>query len=282
MSYPNSDILVSPDWLVSNRENEDLVIVDCPWEYYSYTRAHIPGAVCRPGHSYIKNLDEDGGQTALVASEEEVQKLLIDLGIGADSVVVAYDDWGSLYATRLRWVLKYYGFNNVRVLDGGWQNWVASGLPVSFISSKPQEVTNPVSLRADPEIIITMDELLQKYMDPQWQVLDVRSEDEYEGGVDRGNKRAGHVPGALHLQWTDFLENSNDAEAIRTFKSADEIEALLKSARVDGSKNIVTHCQAGIRATCTAFALELLGYNSAKVYDGSMAEWANRDDTPLE
>ena len=282
MSYPKSDILVNPEWLVSNKENEDLVIVDCPWEYYSYTRAHIPGAVCRPGHSYIKGLDEEGEQTALIVSEEEVQKLLIDLGIGADSIVVAYDDWGSLYATRLRWVLKYYGFNNVRVLDGGWQNWVASGFPVSFISSKPEEITNPVSLNANPQIIITMDELLQKYDDPQWQVLDVRFEDEYKGKVDRGNKRVGHVPGALNLEWSDLLENSTDPEGVRIFKSADEIEALLKSAGVDVSKNIVTYCQAGIRATCTAFALELLGFNSVKVYDGSMAEWTNRDDTPLE
>jgi len=68
----------------------------------------------------------------------------------------------------------------------------------------------------------------------------------------------------------------------RTLKSAEEIESLLKGAGVDGTKNIVTYCQAAVRATFTAFALELMGYNPAKVYDGSMAEWANRDDTPLE
>jgi len=282
MAYPNSDILVSPQWLDENKENDKLLIVDCPWEYYSYTRAHIPGAVCRPGHPYIKELDEKGGQTVLVANEAEFQKLLSDLGIGADSTVVVYDDWGSLFATRLWWVLSYYGFNNVKLLDGGWQNWVASGFPVSFAASKPKEITNPVSLRANPDVIITIDELLEKYEDPAWQVLDVRSDDEYQGRAAHGNKRTGHVPGALHLEWNQLLENSKDGEAVRKFKSAEEIEALLRAAGVGGSKNMVTYCQAAVRATFTAFALELMGHNPAKVYDGSMAEWANRDDTPLE
>ncbi len=217
-----------------------------------------------------------------MSTKSEVKKLLQDLGIGADSTVVAYDEWGSIFATRLWWVLKYYGFNNVKVLDGGWQNWVSSGLPISFTSSKPKEITKRVKLNANPEMLVTINDLLQKYDDPAWQVLDVRSADEYHGHAAHGNRRIGHVPGAVHFEWDKLLENSKDAEGIRPFKSADDIESFLKSAGVDGSKNIVTHCQAAIRATLVAFALELVGYNAVKVYDGSMAEWANRDDTPLE
>jgi len=282
MGYANPDILVIPEWLNEHKNDPNLVIVDCPWEYYSYTRAHIPGAVCRPGHAYIKAVNEEAEQSVLVSTKSEVKKLLQDLGIGADSTVVAYDEWGSIFATRLWWVLKYYGFNDVKVLDGGWQNWVSSGFPVSFVSSKPKEITKPVELKANPEELVTMDELLQKYEDPAWQVLDVRSADEYLGHAAHGNERIGHVPGALHIEWDKLLENSEDAKGIRPFKSADEIEAFLKSAGVDGSKNIVTHCQAAVRATLVAFALELVGHNTVKVYDGSMAEWANRDDTPLE
>jgi len=282
MNYPNSDILVSPEWLVSNKENEDLVIVDCPWEYYSYIRAHIPGAVCRPGHAYIKALDEEGGQTVLVAGTPEVEKLLEDLGIGTGSTVVAYDEWGSMFATRLWWVLRYYGFDNVKILDGGWQNWVSSGFPVSFVSSKPAEVTEPFKLKTNPGVIATLEKLRGKYQDPDWQVLDMRSGDEYDGRAAHGNRRTGHVPGAEHLEWSQLLENSGDGEGVRKFKPASEVAELLQEAGVDGSKNIITHCQAAVRATFTAFALELMGFNTVKVYDGSMAEWANRDDTPLE
>ncbi|GJM14921.1 MAG: sulfurtransferase [Thermodesulfobacteriota bacterium] len=282
MGYANPDILVSPHWLHQHKDDPNLVIVDCPWEYYSYTRAHIPGAVCRPEHAYIKNVDEELGQTVLVADLKEVEKLCMDLGIGADSTVVAYDEWGSIFATRFWWVLGYYGFNKVKVLDGGWQNWVSSGLPISFTSSKPKEITNRVKLKANPEMLVTIDELLQKYDNPSWQVLDVRSADEYHGHAAHGNTRIGHVPGAIHFEWDRLFENSKDAEGIRPFKSADDIEAFFNSARIDSSKNIVTHCQAAVRATLVAFALELIGYGKVKVYDGSMAEWANRDDTPLE
>lgn len=282
MDYANPDMLVSPQWLDANKHNDDLVIIDCPWEYYSYTRAHIPGAVCRPGHPYIKALDGDGGQTVLVAGPSEVEKLLEDLGIGADSTVVAYDEWGSIFATRLWWVLKYYGFNNVRILDGGWQNWVSSGFPISFETANPAEVANPISLEVNENIIVTLDELMNRVGDPELQVLDVRSDDEYHGRAAHGNNRVGHVPGALHLEWSQLLQNSNDAEGVRKFKSSQEIQSLFDKVGLDGSKTIVTHCQAAVRATFTAFALELMGYDAIKVYDGSMAEWANRDDTPLE
>jgi len=282
MGYPNPDILVSPQWLDEHKDDGDLVIVDCPWNYYSYTRAHIPSARCRPGAPHIKALDAEGAETVLVVSESGCQKLLGDLGIGADSTVVAYDDWGSIFATRLWWVLRYYGFNNVKVLDGGWQNWAASGYPVSFATQKIKEIEKPFDLRVNPEVLITIDELLDSYDDPASQVLDVRSDDEYHGRAAHGNVRMGRVPGALHLEWNQLLLNSKDAQGVRTFKPAGEIEALLEGAGVDGSKPIVTHCQAAVRATFTAFALELLGRNPVRVYDGSMAEWANREDTPLE
>ncbi len=84
------------------------------------------------------------------------------------------------------------------------------------------------------------------------------------------------------MEWNQFLNNSTDSEAVRNFKSAEQIHALLDSSGVDKDKTIATHCQAAVRATFGAFVLELMGYPPAKVYDGSMAEWANLDDTPLE
>ncbi len=195
---------------------------------------------------------------------------------------MAYDEWGSIFATRLWWVLRYYGFNNVKILNGGWQNWVSSGLPISLDTVKPSEIKNPVSLISNPDVLITIDELISECNRPECQVVDVRSSDEYHGNAAHGNERTGHVPGAVHLEWKQLLQNSADAEGVRKFKSASEIKSLFDQAGIDNSKNIVTHCQAAVRATFTAFALELMGYESVKVYDGSMAEWANRDDTPLE
>jgi len=113
-------------------------------------------------------------------------------------------------------------------------------------------------------------------------VLDVRSDDEYFGKDDRGNKRSGHIPESIHLEWNRFLENSEDSEAVRSFKSAEEIQELLEGYGINKNQTNVTLCQSGIRASLVAFALELVGYPVTKLYDGSMAEWANLDDTPLE
>ncbi|MDA2918062.1 sulfurtransferase [Desulfobacterota bacterium AH_259_B03_O07] len=282
MSYVNSDHLVSVAWLKQNKDNPHLLIIDCPWDEGSYARAHIPGAVCRPGHAYVKAKDKEGRLTKILPGADEFKELAMEMGIGSESTVVLYDDWGSILATRLWWVLRYYGHDHAKVLNGGWQGWVSAGFPVSY--KAPKHATKVKTFEAKPsqERIATLAELKENFNNADWQVLDVRSEDEYWGRAAHGNKRVGHIPGAVHLEWNLLLDNSKDPEAVRSFRSAEEIKMLLDKARVNESNVLVTHCQAAVRAALVAFALELVGYPIPKVYDGSMAEWANLDDTPLE
>ena len=178
-------------------------------------------------------------------------------------------------------MLKYYGHKNAKVLDGGWQGWVDAGSPVSYKKSAVSDNTN-FKAAANPELLVELDELRENYSNENWQILDVRTDDEYSGKAAHGNKRVGHVPGAIHLEWNRFVNNSNDPEGVRNMCSAEEIQNLLDEAGVYKQKTVATHCQAAVRATFGAFVLELMGYPPARVYDGSMAEWANLDDTPLE
>jgi thiosulfate/3-mercaptopyruvate sulfurtransferase len=208
---------------------------------------------------------------------------MTELGIGRGTSVVLYDDRGSAFATRLWWMLRYYGHKNAKVLNGGWQGWVSSGFPVSLKTSKPSDrAIEPFLPSAHPDRLATAEDIKDHYNAQDWRILDVRSDDEYVGKVARGNKRAGHIPDSIHLEWNRFLENSQDTEAVRRFRSAEEIRELLEKARINKNQTVVTLCQSGIRASLGAFALELVGYPVIKLYDGSMAEWANLDDTPLE
>ncbi|MBK7330169.1 MAG: hypothetical protein IPI85_14135 [Dehalococcoidia bacterium] len=109
------------------------------------------------------------------------------------------------------------------------------------------------------------------------QVLDARTDGEWDGTNDRGNKRVGRVPGAHHLEWLRFVHTDDS----RKFLPAAEIQALLDGAGIERGKPTITYCQGGIRAAHAAFTMELLGYDNVRVYDGSMREWANREDTPL-
>ncbi len=159
-----------------------------------------------------------------------------------------------------------------------------AGYPVSY--KKPQgSGHSDFKASANPELLVELDELRENYTNENWQILDVRSDDEYNDKAvhgNNGNKRVGHVPGAIHLEWNRFVNNSKDPEGVRNMCSAQEIQNLLDEAGVDKQKTVATHCQAAVRATFGAFVLELMGYPTPKVYDGSMAEWANLDDTHLE
>jgi thiosulfate/3-mercaptopyruvate sulfurtransferase len=282
MPYAKADLLVSPEWLYGHKGDPDLVIVDLPRDEGSYSRAHIPGALQLPVHPYIKAKDSSGNITLHLQEPDEFKGLMAELGIGPNTSIVLYDERGSILAARLWWVLRYYGHENAKVLNGGWQGWVSSGFPVSFKTSKALDRVETFSPSENPDRLATLEQIKEHYKAQEWRILDVRSDDEYGGKDDRGNKRAGHIPDSIHLEWNRFLENSNDIEAVRRFRSAEQIQELLEEYRINKNQTIVTLCQSGIRASLVAFALELVGYPVTKLYDGSMAEWANLDDTPLE
>ena len=211
-----------------------------------------------------------------VMPPDEFAQLMGNLGVGDDTLVVTYDDNNALVASRLWWVLNYYGHPNVKVLNGGWHRWLSEGRPITFHATHPSPATfTPAPQR---HLLATVDDLLQRYDDPDCQVLDARSDAEWDGTNDRGNKRAGRVPGARHLEWIRFVARTDD----RKFLPADELQRLLDEAGISRDKPTITYCQGGIRAAHAAFVLTLLGYDDIRVYDGSMYEWANRDDTPLE
>jgi thiosulfate/3-mercaptopyruvate sulfurtransferase len=128
------------------------------------------------------------------------------------------------------------------------------------------------SLRATAAYIME-----QAIDDPDVVLLDVRSDAEWLGLNDRGNKRAGRIPGAVHLEW---LNNVTPDEE-RRLKPAEALRAQFEAIGVTPDKEIVTYCQGGIRAAQAAMTLRLLGYERVRNYDGSFFEWANRDDTPL-
>lgn len=282
-----SDVLVAPSWVADHLEDDSVVVVDCPWDGSwwkagnggAYGRAHIPGAVCQSGHAYIKSGTAEDPSVSL-PTEPEIVQLAAELGIGPESTVVVYDDWGSVFAARLWWVLRYSGHADVRVLDGGWQAWIEAGLPVSARPHEPREAA-PFIPHFDEQRIATLEQVLEWCDDPAWQVIDARSHEEWTGRELSGNRRGGHVPGAVHCEWSRLLEDSDDVHGVRRFRPPRELRSILEGAGVNPDKNHIPHCQAAVRGAFMGFALELAGFGPAAVYDGSMAEWANLETTPL-
>jgi thiosulfate/3-mercaptopyruvate sulfurtransferase len=228
--FAHPEYLVDAAWVETHRGDANLVIVDCDVEP-AYNRGHIPGAVLVPDN-YEK--DPDTGRLH-VLPPDKFSAMCQGLGIGANTLVVAYDNSQSLYAARLWWALSYYGHTSVKILDGGWRRWISEGHTVSFARPKaPAEVKfNP---RPNSSILVKLDELKANCSLDDVIVWDVRSTAEYEGSNSRGNLRVGHVPGAVHLEYLNVM----DRETHR-FKPAADIRRMLLAKGITPEKRVYTY-----------------------------------------
>ncbi len=269
--YARPDLLAEPDWVRERREDARVTVIDCASQD-AYGRAHIPGAVGLPVDGWLK--EPEGG--VHVMGPESFGELMGKLGVSNDTTVVAYDDFNTTYATRLWWVLNYYGHTDAKVLNGGWHRWLTEKRPVTFHETTPE----PRQFTPNPneDVMCRLDYLKERFDDPDVKVLNVLPETHFRGEANPfGTKRVGHIPGSVNIPIEEFLTQDDRG----VFKSARELEAILDKADISRDHELIVHCYAGVRTTLGFFVLRLLGWDRVRAYDAAMAEWANRDDTPL-
>ncbi len=235
MEYSKPELLAEPDWLAAHVDDASVRVIDCA-TLEAYRRAHIPGAAQLPVHFYIKEDDTAGSDHGtFVMPQPAFEALMGQLGVSNDTTVVLYDDNNSLVATRLWWVLKYYGHTNAKVLNGGWHRWLSEGRPVTFHAQRTPKST--FEARPDRSVYATAEDLLATYEDEACQVFDARTDGEWDGSNARGNKRVGHVPNAKHLEWLNFMEKGDT----RRFLPAEQCERMLTEAGLRRGKPTVSY-----------------------------------------
>ena len=269
--YAHPELLVETDWLEAHLDDQNIRIVDADYPD-SFARAHIPGAVPQVSRNiYLKTGD---GET-FIMGPDQFAETMSRMGIGDDTLVVVYDSHTSLYAARFWWSLNFYGHTNVKVLNGGWHKWLLERRPMTMATTKVAPAVFTPDLNHG--IHSNCERLVSSIGLEGTVILDTRTDGEWLGLIDRGNKRKGHVPGAVHLEWVNFVTS----DANHVFKPAAELIAMLHDAGVQSGSDVITYCQGGIRAAHAYFTLKLLGFDNVRNYDGSMRDWANREDTPL-
>jgi len=279
MSVPayTKDVLVDADWAVQHIDDPNIRFVEVDVDTSAYDEGHIPGAVAWNWTSQLS----DGVRRDIV-SREELSRLLSESGIGQDTTIVLYGDNNNWFAAWAYWQLKLFGFENVKILNGGRKYWVARGLQTST-DVPSYEPTGIQVGDADFSHRAFRDDVLS-HIDSPGALVDVRSPAEFNGELlapaalpQEGAQRAGHVPGAANIPWASAVNDDG------TFKSADELRDLYAAKGITGDRDVIAYCRIGERSSHTWFVLhELLGFERVRNYDGSWTEYGSLVGVPIE
>lgn len=237
-----------------------------------YLLGHIDQAVHIDKKEF---LETRGGVKSLIPTVAEFEALMDRYGITPETTVVAYAEDDNPYAARFVWTLRYHGHDKAFVLDGGYQGWSREDRPTSHM---PTKVTATRGYRCQNarDIRAEADYLLTRLGNPGVVVWDTRRRAEHVGSEVRAD-RGGHIPGAIHLDWVNLQKQIN---GVKVIKSEEEIRDMLAASGITPDREIVAHCQTGIRSSYATLVLLGLGYQ-VRNYDGSWIEWANNKDLPL-
>lgn len=270
--------IVDAAWLSEHISDANVVVADCRFVLgqpdagrTEYERGHIPGAI------YI-DLERDlsgavgkhGGRHPL-PDPARIADVFGRAGIDAAKTVVAYDDQGGAMASRLWWMLRYAGHERVRILDGGFSGWKASGFPVA---AEPTEAKAAVFV---PDwqlgMLLSMEDVRSRLGKSGVTVIDSRESKRYLGLEEPIDPVAGHIPGAINRFWKDALGDNG------RWKTADELKR--RFADLNPADELVVYCGSGVTACPNVLALTEAGFTNVKLYGGSWSDWISYADNPV-
>ena len=271
-----AQFLVSTDWLEKNIGDPKVKVLEVSVDPGVFERGHIQGAANLVWHTdLVDPVRRD------IASKDALQAALRKAGVSSGDTVILYGDNNNWFAAWGAWVFDVYQVPNVKLLDGGRKKWEAEKRPLTPLANTAK--AGNITLRAaNPKLRARLPDVVAaaEKKSPA-QLVDIRSADEYSGkviappGVAELAVRAGHVPGAVNVPWSQAVA------ADGTFKSVEELKKLYGAVGIDGSKPVITYCRIGERSSHTWFALsKLLGYE-VRNYDGSWTEYGNAVGVPV-
>lgn len=277
MPYANPDALVETDWLAEHLDDAGIRIVEVDEDVTAYAKGHIPGSI-----SWDWNADLHHPSRRDYLGQEALGKLLASAGVDDHTTIVLYGGNNNWFASYAYWLLKYRGFDRVRLLNGGRKKWEEEDRPLTTDVPSPAGTSFRIAAPERPDLRALRDDVLASVGEAGF--VDVRSPEEYSGvklAPDHLPQEqpyvGGHVPGAANVPWSKAANDDG------TFKTAEELAALYEGEGITADRETVTYCRIGERSSHTWFALhELLGHPNVRNYDGSWTEYGSLVNVPVE
>jgi len=239
-----------------------------------WEKAHIPGSTFA---DLLADLTDRNRPELMfpMPPAEQFAEAMSSYGVGEGTRVILYDRMLSIWAARVWWMLRTFGFDNAAILNGGWAKWTHEGRPVS--SDPPSYPRGNFVVRHRPELIVMKEDVIQAIEDDSTCLINALDPDEYAGCGPVRYGRSGHIPSSTNVSFLGLVEPGANA-----YVSAERLREQFSAAGALEKKRVITYCGGGIAASNAAFALTLLGKDNVAVYDGSMTEWAADPTLPLE
>ena len=278
--YAHPEVLVSTDWVSQHLDDPKVRLIESNEDLLLYDTGHIPGAV---KVDWTNDLNDQLVRDYI--DSERLQRLLRSKGINKDTTIVFYGDKNNWWATYAFWVLKLFGIERIRLMDGGRLRWIDEGRPLTTEVPSYSAGNIAVGQRKDGPVRAFRDEVLE-HIKKRGQLVDVRSPEEFRGErlhmpdyPSEGAVRGGHIPGAKSIPWARAIDPDS-----HTFRPAVELRNLYeKDNGLRRDAETIAYCRIGERSSHTWFALTyLLGFDAVRNYDGSWTEWGNGVRLPVE
>ena len=279
--YSDPSALVSTEWVSEHLVDPKIRLVESDEDILLYDSGHIPGAVKL---DWIEDLNDPIVRDYL--DQHRLESLLREKGISNDTTVVLYGDKNNWWACYAFWVLRLFGVENLRIMDGGRALWEKEGRPL--VTERPSHPPGTITVgpRNDRKIRAFRDEVLEHVKGRKGSLVDVRSPEEFRGErlhmadyPNEGATRGGHIPGARSVPWAKAVNPDT-----HTFRPASELRHLYEAENaVKPDGDTIVYCRIGERSSHTWFVLTyLLGHKNVRNYDGSWTEWGNSVGVPIE
>lgn len=260
---------VDTSWVFESINKDKLIIVDCRGDLLNlnygkaeYDSGHIKGAVFMDIKKDLSSEQTEHGGRNPLPKIDEFKSKLESLGIGNDTLVIAYDEQRIASAARFCWMLRYIGHTNNYILNGGINKWISEGYPL--VKDSPLIERNKLDIAINHNIISDKKMVRDNINNKEVCLIDSRTEVRYKGEAELIDPVAGHIPGAVNFYWKNYLRDDG------TVKEIDELKDAFKNLME--LSEVIVYCGSGIDAAFNYMLLEEAGINS-RLYVGSFSDW---------